>query len=160
MTKRFRSHSKHSHQLRREAKTKIIEEKVVTKLTECRRKNHVKLSRCVKHHVVKKNMIPKSKTHMKKKCMQLPHCGCVLDVSKIILRFSIGDTVQVSIQQESKLVWMRGSFIDLWCKAPEPNGWAAHEVKLDFKSRSKKGTVFVGFDREHIIRSEIKKNDS
>ena len=50
---------------------------------------------------------------------------------------------------------MRGSVIDLWYKAPEPSSWAAHEVKLDLKLHSNKGIVFVGFDREHVVRSEI-----
>ena len=53
---------------------------------------------------------------------------------------------------------MRGSVIDLWCKDPEPNGWAAHEVKLDVKLHSNKGIVLVGVDREQIVRSEILQN--
>ena len=50
---------------------------------------------------------------------------------------------------------MRGSVIDLWSRAPEPNGWAACEVKLDFKLDNSKRIVLVGFNREHVVTSEI-----
>ena len=133
---------------------------VVTKNKGSRSKKRVKLLRYVKSFIVKNEVVPKSNCCRSSNFFQSPRCGFLFDTAKINLRFSVGDIVQVNTQQQRKVVWMRDSVIDLWCRAPEPSGWAACEFKLDFKLDSDKRIAFVEFDPEHVVRSELMQNGS